>query len=307
MKKTNIINVNNYQDFILNFKKLIDEFNFDDLYQDCFFIGIPKWSINRDVIINGNYGGFNFKGTLNEVTEWHEYELNSSFGVNELYEIIIKMSVKKLCVDFFYELADLTNEKFYFFIEGNEVSIKNIEWDKTTPDNIKKNFKELLYEVGNIDQLEDLEDLEDVFELIEPRDIFFNECVFELTFKESKLKNDFKLIWKEKQSVSNSVNKDSEIKEIPKSKKTSANKIKLEKTVLEKTGSNKVVNSKNVILGQSYYLDSELDTYGKVISIEQNTVYFEIQSISNGGYYVDESNTIGFSISDDVFFIEKNE
>lgn len=203
MKKTNIINVNNYQDFILNFKKLIDEFNFDDLYQDCFYIGIPKWSINRDVIINGNYGGFNFKGTLNEVTEWHEYELNSSFGVKELYEIIIKMSVKKLCVDFFYELADLTNEKFYFFIEGNEVSIKNIEWDKTTPDNIKNNFKELLYEVGNIDQLEDLEDLEDVFKLIEPRDTFLNECILELTFKESKLKNDYKLIWKEKQSKKN--------------------------------------------------------------------------------------------------------
>jgi hypothetical protein len=75
----------------------------------------------------------------------------------------------------------------------------------------------------------------------------------------------------------------------------------------EKKLSTKLVNSKNVVLGQSYYLDPTLETYGKVVSIEQDFVFFELQSESNG-YFVDESNnTIGFHASDNIDFIEKNE
>lgn len=75
----------------------------------------------------------------------------------------------------------------------------------------------------------------------------------------------------------------------------------------EKKLSTKLVNSKNVVLGQSYYLDPTLETYGKVVSIEQDFVFFELQS-ENNGYYLDESNnTVGFHASDNIDFIEKNE
>ncbi len=67
-----------------------------------------------------------------------------------------------------------------------------------------------------------------------------------------------------------------------------------------------VVNSKDVVVGQSYYLDPTLATYGKVISNEQDSIYFELESENDGYYITEEDNTIGFHVSEYIEFIEKN-
>jgi len=67
-----------------------------------------------------------------------------------------------------------------------------------------------------------------------------------------------------------------------------------------------VVKSKDVVVGQSYYLDPTLTTYGKVVSNENDSVYFELES-ENDGYYITESdNTVGFHVSPYIEFIFKN-
>ena len=67
-----------------------------------------------------------------------------------------------------------------------------------------------------------------------------------------------------------------------------------------------VVKSKDVVVGQSYYLDPTLATYGKVISNENDSVYFELES-KNDGYYIAEDNyTVGFHVSPYIEFILKD-
>jgi hypothetical protein len=66
-----------------------------------------------------------------------------------------------------------------------------------------------------------------------------------------------------------------------------------------------VVKSKDVVVGQSYYLDPTLTTYGKVISNEQGSVYFELESDNDGYYIAEDNNTVGFHVSPYIEFIFK--
>jgi hypothetical protein len=68
----------------------------------------------------------------------------------------------------------------------------------------------------------------------------------------------------------------------------------------------RVVKSEDVIVGQTYYLDPTLKTYGKVVSNEQNSVYFKLES-ENDGYYITEGdNTVGFPVNPYIEFILKD-
>jgi hypothetical protein len=200
MKNTKIINTENFKDFKLSLKKLISEYTFDEINQDSIFIGIPKWSIIKIIKIEGNYKGYNFVGELNEVSKWHDYEVNNSFDPKELYEILNNMITETLNADFFYELSEITNEKFIIYFQGDEVTIKNILWDKSTPQEIKANFEEFFHQIEETDQLEYYDK---IFTLIEYKGTFFSECIFELTLKNNELRNGYKLIWEKKANSKN--------------------------------------------------------------------------------------------------------
>lgn len=67
-----------------------------------------------------------------------------------------------------------------------------------------------------------------------------------------------------------------------------------------------VVKSKDVIVGKTYYLDPTLATYGKVVSNENQSVYFELESENDGYYITEQDNTVGFHVSDYIEFILKD-
>jgi hypothetical protein len=67
-----------------------------------------------------------------------------------------------------------------------------------------------------------------------------------------------------------------------------------------------VVKSKDVIVGQSYYLDPTMATYGKVVSNENQSVYFELESENDGYYITEQDNTVGFYMDESIEFILKD-
>lgn len=67
-----------------------------------------------------------------------------------------------------------------------------------------------------------------------------------------------------------------------------------------------VVKSKDVVVGQSYYLDPTMTTYGKVVSTENYSVYFELESDNDGYYIAEDNNTVGFHVSPYIEFIFKD-
>lgn len=291
-KNGNIVvnKVNTFEEFKILYSYYINNFLFDDFDTSNIIIGIPKFSIYTEVLINGTFENYKFEGVLHEICKWIDYDFFYK-SHNDFYNDLLEISNYKLDFDFLDDLASIG--KFEYDTPAGGIDLINVNFEDGTPETIKNEFESILDE-------KDIKDFSTTG--YKYNDTIYSEIAyFKMDLINSQYGYNFEIIWENRDEINK------EIKEIPKSKKTSANKIKLEKTVLEKTGSNKVVNSKNVILGQSYYLDPTLETYGKVISIEQDSVYFELQSESNG-FYVDESNnSIGFHVSDKIDFIEKNE
>jgi hypothetical protein len=262
---------------------------FDDFDTSNIIIGMPKFSIYTEVLINGTFENYKFEGVLHEICKWLDYDFYYT-SHNDFYNDLLKISNKKLDFDFLDDLASIGN--FEYGAPGEGLEIINVKFEDSTPTNIKTKFDNTVDEYN-------IEDYSTTG-LNYGNTIYSEIAYFKMELINSQYGYNFEIIWENVDEINK------KIKEIPKSKKTSTNKIKLEKTVLEKTASNKVVNSKNVVLGQSYYLDPTLKTYGKVISIEKDGIYFELQS-KNNGYVTESDNTIGFHVSDNVDFIEKNE
>jgi hypothetical protein len=281
--------VNTFEEFKILYSYYINNFLFDNFDTRNIIIGIPKFSIYTEIQIDGTFKNYIFKGVLHEICKWIDYDFYYK-SHNDFYNDLLKISNKKLDFNFLNDLASIG--KFEYDTPPEGIDLVNVIFDDGTPTTIKNEFESILDE-------KDIEDFSTTG--LNYGDTIYSEIAyFKMDLINSQYDYNFEIIWENRDEINK------KIKEIPKSKKTSTNKIKLEKTVLEKTASNKVVNSKNVVLGQSYYLDPTLESYGKVISIEHDSVYFELQSESNG-YETESDNTIGFHVSDKIDFIEKNE
>jgi hypothetical protein len=281
--------VNTFEEFKNLYNYYISNFLFDDFDTRNIIIGIPKFSIYTEIQIDGTFKNYKFKGVLHEICKWIDYDFFYK-SHNDFYNDLLKISNKKLDFNFLDDLANIG--KFEYGAPGEGLEIIKVIFEDGTPITIKNEFESILDE-------KDIEDFSTTG--LNYGDTIYSEIAyFKMELINSQYDYNFEIIWENVDEINK------KIKEIPKSKKISTNKIKLEKTVLEKTGSNKVVNSKNVILGQSYYLDPTLEVYGKVISIEHDSIYFELQSEDDGSYVTESDNTIGFQVCDNIDFIEKN-
>ncbi len=68
---------------------------------------------------------------------------------------------------------------------------------------------------------------------------------------------------------------------------------------------NKPVELINIQPDVIYYTDSVMDCEVTLNRIENNTIFFDILSETNGGYVEEPDGTIAFPLNADVFFFEK--
>lgn len=211
--------VNSFEEFRNLYNYYISNFLFDDFETSNIVIGIPKFSIYTEVLIEGIFESYKFEGVLHEICKWLDYDFYYT-SHNDFYNDLLEISNDKLNFDFLDDLASIGN--FEYGAPGEGLEIIKVRFEDSTPTNIKTKF----------DNIVDAYNIEDFSTTgLNYGDTIYSEIAyFKMELNNSHYDYNFEIIWENRDEFNK------KIKEISKSKKISTNDIKLEKTVLKKNG-----------------------------------------------------------------------
>jgi hypothetical protein len=129
--------VNTFEEFKNLYKYYISNFLFDDFDTSNIIIGIPKFSIYTEVLIEGIFENYKFEGVLHEICKWLDYDFYYT-SHNDFYNDLLEISNDKLNFDFLDDLASIGN--FEYGAPGEGLEIINVNFEDSTPSNIKTKF-----------------------------------------------------------------------------------------------------------------------------------------------------------------------
>lgn len=182
--------VNTFEEFKILYNYYISNFLFDDFDTSNIIIGIPKFSIYTEVLINGTFENYKFEGVLHEICKWLDYDFYYT-SHNDFYNDLLEISNDKLDFDFLDDLASIGN--FEYGAPGEGLEIINVNFEDSTPTNIKIKFDNIVDEYN-------IEDYSTTG--LNYSDTIYSEIAyFKMDLINSQFGYNFEIIWENKDKI----------------------------------------------------------------------------------------------------------
>lgn len=182
--------VNTFEEFKILYNYYISNFLFDDFDTSNIIIGIPKFSIYTEVLINGTFENYKFEGVLHEICKWLDYDFYYT-SHNDFYNDLLEISNDKLDFDFLDDLASIGN--FEYGAPGEGLEIINVNFEDSTPTNIKIKFDNIVDEYN-------IEDYSTTG--LNYGDTIYSEIAyFKMDLINSQFGYNFEIIWENKDKI----------------------------------------------------------------------------------------------------------